>query len=152
MYQLAGFDEATAKKGMEVVMDVETRLAKAFRSRTELRDPHANYNKMSMEELKKNYPTFNWDAYLSGLGLTDVKEIIVGQPASVAEAANILNTLPVDQQALYLQWKLIDSAAGYLNDEMAQQNFDFYERTMSGTQEMQPRWEDCRFCGKFRTG
>ena len=141
MYQLAGFDEAIAKKGVEVVMDVETRLAKAFRSRTELRDPHANYNKMSMEELKKNYPTFNWDAYLSGLGLTDVKEIIVGQPASVAEAANILNTLPVDQQALYLQWKLIDSAAGYLNDEMAQQNFDFYERTMSGTQEMQPRWK-----------
>ena len=141
MYQLAGFDEATAKKGVEVVMDVETRLAKAFRSRTELRDPHANYNKMSMEEVKKNYPTFNWDAYLSGLGLTDVKEIIVGQPASVAEAANILNTLPVDQQALYLQWKLIDSAAGYLNDEMAQQNFDFYERTMSGTQEMQPRWK-----------
>ena len=141
MYQLAGFDEATAKKGMEVVMDVETRLAKAFRSRTELRDPHANYNKMSMEEVKKNYPTFNWDAYLSGLGLKDVKEIIVGQPASVAEAANILNTLPVDQQALYLQWKLIDSAASYLNDEMAQQNFDFYERTMSGTQEMQPRWK-----------
>ena len=52
MYQLAGFDEATAKKGMEVVMDVETRLAKAFRSRTELRDPHANYNKMSMEEFE----------------------------------------------------------------------------------------------------
>ena len=78
MYQLAGFDEATAKKGMEVVMDVETRLAKAFRSRTELRDPHANYNKMSMEELKKNYPTFDWDAYLSAMGLKDVKEIIVG--------------------------------------------------------------------------
>ena len=79
-------------------MDVETRLAKAFRSRTELRDPHANYNKMSMEEVKKNYPTFNWDAYLSGLGLTDVKEIIVGQPASVAEAANILNTLPCPER------------------------------------------------------
>ena len=51
MYQLAGFDEATAKKGMEIVMDVETRLAKAFRSRTELRNPHANYNKMTLEEL-----------------------------------------------------------------------------------------------------
>lgn len=141
MYQLAGFDEATAKKGMEVVMDVETRLAKAFRSRTELRDPHANYNKMTMDEVKKNYPTFNWDAYISGLGLTDVKEIIIGQPASVKAAADILNTLPADRQALYLQWKLIDTAAGYLNDAMAQQNFDFYERTMSGTQEMQPRWK-----------
>ena len=69
MYQLAGFDEAAAKKGVEVVMDVETRLAKAFRSRTELRNPHANYNKMSLEELKKNYPTFDWDAYLSALDL-----------------------------------------------------------------------------------
>lgn len=41
---------------MEVVMDVETRLAKAFRSRTELRDPHANYNKMTLEELEKITP------------------------------------------------------------------------------------------------
>lgn len=123
MYQLAGFDEATAKKGMEVVMDVETRLAKAFRSRTELRDPHANYNKMSMEELKKNYPTFDWDAYLSAMGLKDVKEIIVGQPASLKAAADILDTLPIEQQSLYLQWKLIDSAASLLNDAMAEQNY-----------------------------
>ena len=141
MYQLAGFGEAAAKKGVEVVMDVETRLAKAFRSRTELRDPHANYNKMSLEELKKNYPTFDWDAYLSAMDLRDVKEIIIGQPASLKAAAEILDILPIEQQSLYLQWKLIDAAAGTLNDAMAEQNFDFYERTMSGTQEMQPRWK-----------
>ena len=141
MYQLAGFDEATAKKGMEVVMDVETRLAKAYRSRTELRNPQANYNKMTLEELKKNYPTFDWDAYLSALGLKDVKEIIVGQPASLQAAADILATLPADQQGLYLQWKLIDAAAGTLSDVLAEQNFDFYSRTMRGTQEMQPRWK-----------
>ena len=141
MYQLAGFDEAAAKKGVEVVMDVETRLAKAFRSRTELRNPHANYNKMTLEELKKNYPTFDWDAYLSALDLKDVQEVIVGQPASLKAAAEILDTLPLEQQGLYLQWKLIDAAAGTLNDAMAEQNFDFYQRTMSGTQEMQPRWK-----------
>lgn len=141
MYQLAGFDEATAKKGMEIVMDVETRLAKAFRSPTELRDPHANYNKMTLEELKKNYPTFNWDVFLSTQGLKDVKEVIVGQPASLKAAVDILNTLPADKQGLYLQWKLIDAAADCLNDAMVEQDFDFYERTMSGTQEMQPRWK-----------
>ena len=141
MYQLAGFDAATAQKGMEVVMDVETCLAKSFRSMAELRNPQANYNKMSMDELRKQYPTFDWDAYLNGLGLTDVKEIIVGQPASLAEAAKIIDTPPIDKQRIYLQWKLIDAAAGYLNDAMAEQNFDFYSRTMSGTQEMQPRWK-----------
>mgnify|MGYP002550643438 FL=1 len=141
MYQLSGFDAATAKKGMKVVMDVETRLAKAFRSRVELRDPHANYNKMSMEDIKKNYPTFDWDSYLNGLDLKDVKEIIVGQPASLEASVKILDTLPLADQALYLQWKLIDAAASFLSDDLREQNFDFYSRTMSGAQEMQPRWK-----------
>lgn len=141
MYQLSGFDAATAKKGMEVVLDVETRLAKAFRSRVELRDPHANYNKMSMEDIKKNYPTFDWDSYLNGLDLKDVKEIIVGQPASLEASVKILDTLPLADQALYLQWKLIDAAASFLSDDLREQNFDFYSRTMSGAQEMQPRWK-----------
>ncbi len=141
MYQLAGFDEATAKRGMEVVMDVETRLAKAYRSREEMRDPYANYNKMSLDAVKALCPTFNWDAYLAALDLTGVTELIVGQPASLQAAAEILHTLPVSQQALYLQWKLINAAAGYLDDTMAEQNFDFYGRTMTGSQKMQPRWK-----------
>ncbi len=141
MMKLLGNDEATSNQAMQVVMDVETRLAKAFRSRTELRDPHANYNKMTLAEVKKTFPTFGWDAYLNGLGLTDVKEIIVGQPASVTEAAKILDTLPLEQQKLYLEWKLIDASASCLSDELVKQNFDFYSRTMRGTQEMQPRWK-----------
>lgn len=141
MYRLAGFDEATANKGRDIVMDVETRLAKAFRSMEERRDPYANYNKMTMDEVRKRYATFNWDAYLTNLGLKDVQEIIVMQPEALAEAAKILDTLPVDQQVLYLQWKLIDTAASFLSDDLNKQNFDFYSRTMSGTQEMQPRWK-----------
>ena len=141
MFQLAGYDEATANRARDIVMDVETRLAKAFRSRVELRDPQANYNKMTMAELKKQYPTFDWDAYLAGFGLKDVQEIIIGQPASLAAAAKELDTLPLENQKLYLQWKLIDAAASCLSDELNEQNFDFYSRTMSGAQEMQPRWK-----------
>ncbi len=141
MMQLAGMDEARAKHAVEVVMDVETRLAKAFRSRTELRDPNANYNKMTLDELKKLTPTFDWDAYLAALDLKDVQEVIVGQPASLQAAAKIIDTLPVADQALYLQWKLVDGAAGTLSDAFVEQNFDFFGRTMRGQQEMQPRWK-----------
>ncbi len=141
MMQLAGMDEARAKKAVAVVMDVETRLAKAFRSRTELRNPNANYNKMTLDELKKLTPTFNWDAYLGALDLKDVKEVIVGQPASLQAAAGIINTLPIADQALYLQWKLVNAAAGTLSDALVEQDFDFYSRTMRGTQEMHPRWK-----------
>ena len=140
MYQLCGFDEATAQAGRDVVMDVETRLAKAFRSRVEMRDPEANYNKISLDDLKKQYPTFEWDIYLGEVGLNGVKEIIVGQPNSLKEAADILNTLPMDKQHLYLQWKLISAAAGTLSDEIVAEDFDFNSRVMHGTAEQQPRW------------
>ncbi len=141
MYKLAGMDEATAKRGAALVMDIETRLAKAYRSRTELRDPHANYNKMTLEEVKALAPTFGWDAFLAAMDFRDVKELIVGQPASLKAAADILHTTPVADQVLYLQWKTIDAAATMLSDDFAEQNFDFYSRTMRGTQEMQPRWK-----------
>lgn len=141
MFRLAGFDEAVAQKAVQTVMGVETRLAKAFRSRVELRDPQANYHKMSMEDIRKEYASFDWDAYLGGLGLTDVKEIIVGQPASLLASVKEIDTLPLEQQKLYLQWKLIDGAAGCLNDAMVEQNFDFYSRTLSGAKEMRPRWK-----------
>ena len=141
MFALAGFSEAEALQGMETVMEVETRLAKAFRSRTELRDPQANYNKMTMDELKSNYPTFGWDVFLTALNLKEVKEVIVGQPASLQAAAEILDTLPLDRQARYLQWKLINASASYLSDALAQQDFDFYGRTMRGTQQILPRWK-----------
>ncbi len=54
-------------------MNIETRLAKSARSQVELRDPHANYNKMDMETLKKNFPTFAWDVYFTTSGLNDLK-------------------------------------------------------------------------------
>ena len=140
LLMLCGFDQAKAEQTRDIVMDVETRLAKAFRSRVEMRDPEANYNKISLDDLKKQYPTFEWDTYLSEVGLNGVKEIIVGQPNSLKEAADIINTLPAAQQKLYLQWKLIDAAAGTLSDDIVAENFDFNSRVMRGTTEQLPRW------------
>lgn len=140
LLMLCGFDQAKAEQTRDIVMDVETRLAKAFRSRVEMRDPEANYNKISLDDLKKQYPTFEWDTYLNEVGLNGVKEIIVGQPNSLKEAADIINTLPAAKQKLYLQWKLISAAAGTLSDDIVEENFDFNSRVMRGTAEQQPRW------------
>src|SRR3712207_7490364 len=79
LFRSAGYDEATARKAVEAVMNIETRLAKAARSQVELRDPHANYNKMTVDTLKINYPTFDTDAFFSAAGLKDLKELNVGQ-------------------------------------------------------------------------
>ena len=141
MFQLAGFDEAAAKKKMEAVMDIETRIAKASFSAVEQRNPAANYHKMSLDELKKEIPGIDWDAFLNGIGVKGVTELSVSQVEPIKEVEKIINSLPVENQIAYMQWSLIDRAAGYLSDDLVAQNFDFYGKTLSGKQTNHPRWK-----------
>ena len=141
MFQLAGFDEAAAKKKMEAVMDIETRIAKASFSAVEQRNPAVNYHKMSLDELKKEIPGIDWDAFLNGIGVKGVTELSVSQVEPIKEVEKIINSLPVENQIAYMQWNLIDRAAGYLSDDLVAQNFDFYGKTLSGKQANQPRWK-----------
>ncbi len=141
MFQLVGYDKATADKAVKAVMNIENRLAKAARSQVELRDPHANYNKKTIEELKKEFASFDWNAFLAETGLKDLAEVNVGQPEAIQEVNRIIDTVPVEEQVLYLQWNLINNAASYLSDDIVAQDFDFYGKTMSGKKEMKPRWK-----------
>ena len=141
-FQLAGFDQATAEKNRDAVMEIETRIAKASFNNVELRDPAANYHKMSVDELKKTIPGIDWDAFLKGIGVQDVvKEVSVGQIRPIQEVAAIINEVSLDKQLAYIQWNVIEAASSSLNDEMYAEAFDFYSRTMKGIQEMQPRWK-----------
>lgn len=141
MFQLAGFDEAAAKKSMEAVLEIETRIANASYGPVELRDPAANYHKLSVEELKTTFAGIDWDHLFAGLQLSDVTSLNVSQLTPIQEVSKLINELPVAKHIAYLQWKLIDGAAGYLSDEFVAQNFDFYGKTLSGKKEDQPRWK-----------
>lgn len=141
MFELAGFPEAEARQKMEAVMNIETRIAKASYSAVEQRNPAANYHKMTIEEVKKQFPGIDWDAYFTALGLKDVKELSISQLEPVKEIETIINTVPLNDQVAYMQWKLIDRAAGYLSDDFIAQDFDFYGTTLSGKKEQRARWK-----------
>ncbi|MCQ4873703.1 M13 family metallopeptidase [Butyricimonas paravirosa] len=141
MFQLAGFTEEEARKAATDVMKVETRLAETTKSAVELRDPHANYNKITVAQLKKEVPGINWDAYFTTIGLKDLQEVNVGQMAEIKTVADLLTKENMDVLKSYLQWNVINTASSYLSDDFVAQNFDFYGKTLSGTKEMQPRWK-----------
>lgn len=141
MFQLAGYDVAAAQKAVMAVMNIENRLAKSARSQVDLRDPHANYNKKVMADLKKEFGPFNWDVFFATAGLNNLTEVNIGQPDAMKEVTAIIDAAPLEDQVLYLQWNLINSAAGYLSDDFVAQDFDFYGKTMSGKKEMKPRWK-----------
>lgn len=141
MFQLAGRDEQQAKRAAAEVMQVETQLAKASYEKVRLRDPHANYHKMTLEELKKEIPGIDWDVYFSTIGLPTLTELNVGQPEPIREVARLLNTADLEAQKAYLQWNVIDAAAPYLSDDFVAENFEFNGKVLSGVKEMKPRWK-----------
>ena len=143
MFQLFGFTEADAQKKMENILKVETALAKVSKSRTELRDVEANYNKMTLEEFEKSYPHVNLTKMLNAEGVKTeyFKEVVVGQPSFVKGADDVLAKMTADELRAYMEWDVILSAASYLSDDVQAANFDFFGRTMSGRKEDHPRWK-----------
>lgn len=141
MFELVGFSAEDANNSRDAVMDIETRLAKAAYDNVKLRDPHANYNKVTVDELQKMVPSIDWKAFIPALGLNNIQDLSVSQKESLIEVGNIISSESLEKQIAYLQWKVIDQAAGFLSDEIYNQNFDFYGKTMSGKEEPSERWK-----------
>ena len=136
-----GFGETDAARISDDVMRIETRLAQASKSMTELRDPEANYHKMSYDQLKKDFAGIDWDAYLHIFGISDLKDVIVGQPEAIHEVEKILaEETPEALQNVYL-WHAIDMAAGYVDDESRNLSFAFWGTALSGKTQDRPRWK-----------
>ena len=136
-----GFSQDDAARMAQDVMRIETRLAKASRSMTELRDPEANYNKMSYEQLKKDFPGIQWDAYFQNFGISGLKDVVVGQPEAIHEVERVLaEETPEALQNVYL-WHAINMASGYVDDESRNIAFSFWGTTLSGKTQDRPRWK-----------
>lgn len=143
MFQFFGFTKAEAQSKMEGILRIETALAKVSKSRTELRDVEANYNKMTLKEFEKRYPNVQITRHLNAEGI-DTKyfqELIVGQPSFVAGADKIISELDADDYRAYIEWDIILSASSYLSEYISQANFDFFGKTLSGRKVDYPRWK-----------
>lgn len=141
LFTLAGCSEAEAAQKTADVMEIETAIAKVSSSAVQLRDPEANYHKMSYADLKKTIAGIDWDAYLKGLGVEAPAELNVEQVEPIKEVARLINTLPLAKHVAYMQYNVLDAAASYLSDDFVAARFDFYGKVLSGRQENQPRWK-----------
>lgn len=121
--------------------DLELRMARSFYPKEKLRDPHANYHKMTLDEIKSRFPEFDWDAYLAARGATRATQINIAQPEAIAESIAIMNDTDLDLIKTYLKYRIVSSADTLLDDTTYEISFDFYNRTMAGQPTPKPRWK-----------
>lgn len=138
MFSLFGFEDGEERAA--TVLRLETRLAGAALDNVELRDPVANYNKMSIADLQTLVPEIDWNTFLSAMNIhTD--SVSVGQIRHLQEAGKILAEEPLEDLKTLFMWQAIDGAANYLSPEIYDANFDFYGRILSGKTEQSPLWK-----------
>ena len=142
MFQLFGFSKSSAQKKMQNIFAVELALAKVSKSRTELRDPQANYNKMTLQEFNKKYPSLKLEQVMNAQGLQSqyMQELVVGQPAFMEGANQLVATMKPAQYRDVMEWGVILGSTGYLNDEVREANFEFFGKVMSGRKQDHPAW------------
>lgn len=142
MFQAYGFSKSTATKKMKNIFALELELAKISKSRTELRDPQANYNKMTLKEFNQKYPNLKLEQLMNAQGLKSefMQEMVVGQPAFMEGANKILATMKPATLRDVMEWSVILSSTGCLNDAVREANFEFFGKVLSGRKQDHPSW------------
>ena len=143
MFKLLGDDAGVAAENAKTVMTIQTRLANASKSRVELRNPEARYNKKSLAQLADMTPNFSWMDYMTTRGVPPVQEVNIGQPAFFEEVNKMMSDVSIGNWKTYLRWMLLNSSATRLSKAFVDENFNFFNKFLQGTKEQQPRWRRC---------
>ena len=141
MLTLLGEPAATASDHAKKILALETKLAEASRTRVQLRDPQKNYNKMAVSQLQKLTPDWKWSDYFKQINLLEPPNINVHQPEFFKTADDVFKSAPIEDWKAYLRWHLIDAAAAELSKDFVDEDFNFKERVLHGTQQIKPRWK-----------
>lgn len=142
MFKLYGLDEATATKYANVVMRIETNLAKASMTRVEQRDPYKTYNKVTIADLNAMTPSLRWDEMMKNLDINGGYDyLVLGQPLFLKELENQLKSNSIDDWKIYLKWNLLNLAGNVLSNDFVNQDFYFNNKVLNGQKEIQSRWK-----------
>ena len=132
-----------AQAAADKVMDFETALASHHWDTVKLRDPQAANNPRTWEQFVAEAPGFDWEGWARGTKFNPhaVDTINMDQPDFFTAAAALWSSTDLETLKLWLARKVIEGRAPLLSSDFVNENFDFYSRTLAGTEELRPRWK-----------
>jgi len=139
MFALAGLPDG--EKAATMIMSLETRIAGQHMKKEQTRDMVKLYNNIPLAELPKLMPNFGWDAYLKEAGMKNIGNLVVAQLDYMRALDGIIKDTPLADWKTYLKWTVLNNDADYLNEQIDQQNFEFYSKTLLGIQQQLPAWK-----------
>jgi len=129
------------EEAAEAIVAIETKLAAAQWTRTELRDANKRYNKFQVDDLNELTPGFPWQDFFAAAHVPALNELNVATPSFFEALAKLVDEVPVEQWQQYLRFKLINNHATALPKSFVDARFELYGKELSGLEEQKPRWK-----------
>ena len=136
---LAGIADAASK--VDGIFDLEKSLAEVQWTREDSRDIQKIYNPMSPDKVIELAPEVNWSLIFNELGLGDVETFVVAQTTAIQASGDIIESTSLDQWKDYLTFHLIRGNATSLSSDFDEAHYNFYSKTLRGTEEQRARWK-----------
>jgi putative endopeptidase len=145
LLELSGEPPAQAASDAKAVLAIETGFANAAMDIVDRRDPKNQNNKMSLQQLQALTPSFNWNRYFAAMHAPASPQYLVLAPTFFRGMEKLIASQPVEAWQAYFRFSTISFMAPFLSEPFVEERFDFVGRTLSGAQQMQPRWRRCSF-------
>jgi putative endopeptidase len=143
VFELLGDTPTTARKNAAVILRIETKLAGSQWTRVERRNPYNLKHKMTVPELVRLAPTFDWPTYYRELKYPIFETVNVDSPNFMRALNAQLVGEPLENWKNYFRFHVADAYSPFLSAKFVQENFDFYRGYLRGAKELQPRWRRC---------
>jgi putative endopeptidase len=143
MLGMIGESAEQAAANAKSVVAFETELAKASRPRAELRDRDKLYNKLDRAGLDALTPALPWSEFFDAIGRPAIRSINVAVPEFFQAVERLAKATPATTLRAYLRWQVVNQMADFLAEPFAVADYEFYDKTISGQAEIQPRWKRC---------
>ena len=133
--------EDVAKK----ILTLETEIATHHWDQVKDRDATLTYNKYSRAELESLAPHFLFDTWANNAKVPAkaFESLVVCEPSFFESISAMFARFDSHRDAwvAWLKLNLVSASAAFLTDEIVQQNFEFYAKTLSGTPQIRDRWK-----------
>ena len=139
MMQFIDYNEEEAKKAAEMILQLETKLAEPQLDKAERRDFSNLNNPRTLEELSELTPSVNWNMFISDIGVEQkLDTVYVIELRYMKALDDILKSTPINDIKTMMKWSTLNSNASFLSTDLERANWEFYSKTLRGTEKQKP--------------
>lgn len=139
LFELIG--DANPAASADQVIALETKIANVQWTPERRRNIQEVVNPMTRAELKAFAPAVDWDVVLTGIGLGDVQNVIVGETTAIRDGGALMRSEPVDTWKKYMTFHVVNGNSAYLPKAFDDASFEFYSKTLRGVEAQRDRWK-----------